>query len=377
MLLTYPLMVTVQEISARLGRTTGLGIAGNLRLYHPRSALAIACLLFAANVCNIGADLGAMAAAAQLLFARLPTAASLLCWGVICAISPLLFSYARYLSVLRWLTISLFAYFGALLFAHTDWSALLHSLIWPTIGIRDKDAWLTLVAVLGTTISPYLFFWQASQEVEATRASRSRQPLRNSPRQALGALSRIRIDTRIGMAFSNVIGLAIITTAAATLHAHGVSSIESAPQAAEALRPIAGRFASALFALGILGTGLLSVPVLAGSAAYALGESRRWRVGLHRRPMQAKGFYATMVIATLVGMLANVSGISPMRALILSAVINALVAVPVMVFLMMMAADRRIMQRFVVKGASRAVGWLATAVMALASSAFLVSLILK
>jgi Mn2+/Fe2+ NRAMP family transporter len=179
------------------------------------------------------------------------------------------------------------------------------------------------------------------------------------------------------MAFSNAVGLAIITTAAATLHVHGVTSIDSAPQAAEALRPIAGRFASALFALGILGTGLLSVPVLAGSAAYAVGESRRWRVGLNRRPMQAKAFYATMVIATLVGMLANVSGISPMRALILSAVINALVAVPVMVFLMIMAADGRIMRRFVVKGPSRAVGWLATAVMALASSAFLVSLIPK
>jgi len=226
--------------------------------------------------------------------------------------------------------------------------------------LPGRAFWMMVVAILGTTISPYLFFWQAAQEVEDTKARPERRPLRVAPGQGRGALARIQLDTLVGMGFSNVVALAIMVTASATLHAAGHHELKSAADAAEALRPIAGNFAFALFALGIVGTGLLSVPVLAGSAAYALGESRRWPVGLARKPLHAKAFYGAIVVATFLGAAANIVSLSPVTALVWAAVLNAIVAVPVMALLMMMAVDRRVMGTFRISGLWRVLGWLAT-----------------
>jgi Mn2+/Fe2+ NRAMP family transporter len=293
-------------------------------------------------------------------------------FSLICMAGQLFFKYTRYVSILKWLTLSLLSYFAVLFVVHFSWVALLKGLVWPALSF-DRDFWLTVVAILGTTISPYLFFWQAAQEVEDTKAAPVQEPLRRRPGQGLAALARIRLDTAVGMGFSNLVALAILATTAATLHAAGIREVTSAAQAADALRPLAGRFAFALFALGIIGTGLLSVPVLAGSAAYALGEARRWPVGLARRPKQAKAFYTAIGVATLIGAAVNILSAGAVKALIWSAVLNALVAVPVMAILMRIATNEKIMGAFKIKGRWSVVGWLATAVMAVASVAFLVS----
>jgi Mn2+/Fe2+ NRAMP family transporter len=374
LIFTYPLMVVIQAISARIGRTTGQGIAGNLRVHHANWLLqATVTLLFVANTCNIGADLGAMAAASQLIVPAIPTWAYLLVFSAICTAGQVLFHHSRYVSILKWLTLSLFTYFGVLCVVHVQWFEFLRGLVSPRLSL-DRELWLTVVAILGTTISPYLFFWQAAQEVEDTKAEPIREPLRRRPEQGPGALARIRLDTLVGMGVSNLVALAILATAAATLHAGGVHELTSAAQAAEALRPIAGEFAFALFALGIIGTGLLSVPVLAGSAAYALGEARRWPVGLSRRPRQAKAFYAAIAAATVVGAAANIMSVSPVKALVWSAVLNAIVAVPVMALLMRMASNTKIMGRFIISRRLRLIGWLATAIMAAASLVFIYSI---
>jgi len=236
----------------------------------------------------------------------------------------------------------------------------------------DRDFWLTVVAILGTTISPYLFFWQAAQEVEDTKAQPVEQPLLTKPAQGPGALARIRLDTLVGMGVSNVVALAILVTAGATLNRAGIHEVASAAQAAEALRPLAGNGAFLLFALGIVGTGLLSIPVLAGSAAYALGEARQWPVGLARQPLQAKAFYATIALATFLGASANLVALSPVKALIWAAVINGIVAVPVMALLMLMSTRRDVMGQFTISPGARAVGWIATVVMAIAAAFFIV-----
>jgi Mn2+/Fe2+ NRAMP family transporter len=272
------------------------------------------------------------------------------------------------------LTLSLFAYFATLLVVQIPWNEFLRGLLLPTF-VMSREFWLTAVAILGTTISPYLFFWQASQEVEDTKTEPVRAPLRRRPSQGPDALSRIRLDTLVGMGVSNLVAIAIVGTAAATLHPHGVKEISSAAQAAEALKPVAGNFAFALFALGVVGTGLLSVPVLAGSAAYAVGEARKWPVGLSRQPTEAKAFYGVIAAATLIGAAANILKISPLKALIWSAALNAVVAVPVMILIMMISGNKKMMGQFSVSGPLRVLGWTATAVMSVASIAFLISLI--
>jgi Mn2+/Fe2+ NRAMP family transporter len=230
----------------------------------------------------------------------------------------------------------------------------------------DPAFWATVVAILGTTISPYLFFWQASQEAEDTNQEPERRPLVKAPRQAPDAIERIRLDTYVGMAFSNLVALAIMITTAATLHAAGVNNIETSAQAAEALEPVAGKFAFVIFALGIIGTGLLAVPVLAGSAAYAIGEARKWRIGLTRPPMRARAFYATIALATLLGALMNFSPVAPFKALYWSAVLNGIVAVPVMTMMMLISTNQRIMGKLTLGRGVRILGWTATAVMAAA-----------
>jgi Mn2+/Fe2+ NRAMP family transporter len=293
LLFTYPLMAAIQEISGRIGRTTGRGIAANIARHYPNWTLqSIVALLLVANVINIGADLGAMGDALQMLFGG-PRPLYVVLFGCSCALLQVLVVYTRYVAGLKWLTLSLFAYFGTVLAVNVPWAQAAWGFLVPTFS-TDASFWTTVVAILGTTISPYLFFWQASPEVEDIRAVREREPLLRAPHQGDDAKARIAVDTYIGMAFSNIVALAIMVTTAATLHTAGATDIQTSRQAAEALRPVAGDFAFALFALGIIGTGLLAVPVLAGTAAYALGEARKWPTSLARRPIEAKGFYATI-----------------------------------------------------------------------------------
>ena len=268
------------------------------------------------------------------------------------------------MSVLKWLTLSLFAYVGALAFAHVSWSEALAGILVPKIT-WSSDYFTTIVAIFGTTISPYLFFWQASQEAEDQRVDDTKQPLIDSRAGARKEFQRIRADTIVGMAFSNLIALSIMVTAAATLHAAGKTDIQTSAQAAEALRPIAGTFAEVIFALGIVGTGLLAIPVLAGSTAYAVGEGRQWPVGLARKPKEAVAFYAVLALSAAIGIGLNFTSINPISALYWSAVINGVLAVPVMVLLMIMARHKNVMGRFVIGGPLYWLGWLATGAMLL------------
>jgi Mn2+/Fe2+ NRAMP family transporter len=366
LLFTYPLMSVVQEISGRIGRTTGKGIAGNIREHYPDWILqTVVSALLVANTINIGADLGAMGDVVNLV-AGGPKFAYVLAFGVFCALLQVFMQYTRYVSVLKWLTLALFAYFGTVMVVNVPWKEAAQGFFIPTFS-KDAAFWTTVVAVLGTTISPYLFFWQASQEVEDFHEVPERKPLVKAPRQGPDAIERIGIDTYVGMAFSNLVALAIMVTTAATLHANGNTDIQTSSQAAEALKPVAGEFAFAVFSLGIIGTGLLAVPVLAGSAAYALGEARKWPIGLARQPLEARAFYATIVIATLAGVAISLSPVDPIKALFWSAVINGLVAVPVMVMMMLITSNPNIMRKFVITGVRRMIGWIATAVMAAAA----------
>jgi Mn2+/Fe2+ NRAMP family transporter len=367
LLLTFPLMATIQEISGRIGRTTGRGIAANVARHYPNWTLqSIVALLLIANVINVGADLGAMGDAVQLLIGG-PRPLYVVLFGGLCALLQVFVQYSRYVGVLKWLTLSLFTYFGTALAVKVPWADAALGFLVPTLS-TDPSFWTTVVAVFGTTISPYLFFWQASQEVEDIHAVPQREPLVRAPEQGNDAQARVAIDTYIGMAFSNIVALAIMVTTAATLHANGTMDIQSSREAAEALRPVAGDFAFVLFALGIIGTGLLAVPVLAGSAAYALGEANSWPTGLARQPLEAKAFYAAIVAATLAGIGINLSPIDPVKALFWSAVINGVVAVPVMVMMMLITSNRKIMGQFTIRGARWIVGWLATVIMAAAAA---------
>jgi NRAMP (natural resistance-associated macrophage protein)-like metal ion transporter len=372
LLFTYPLMVAVQMVSARVGRTTGRGLAGNLRVHYPGWLLqSLVTLLLIANTINLGADLGAMADASRLLLPA-PAWLFIVLFAAICVYMQVFLQYTRYVAVLKWLTLALFAYFAAVVTIEINWRDFANGLFIPKIG-NTKDYLTTIVAVFGTTISPYLFFWQASEEVEDIKAYPHRQDLVDAPEQGEPALKRIELDTLVGMAFSNLVALAIMVTTAATLNKNGTTDIQTSAQAAEALRPIAGQFAFVVFAMGIIGTGLLAVPVLAGSGAYALGEARRWPTGFSRNWQEAKAFYATVAIATLVGMVINFSGLDPIKALYWSAVINGVIAVPVMATMMLMAARSDVMGRFAVGGALKWLGWIATLVMAAAVAAMAVT----
>lgn len=374
MLLTFPLMVAIQEISARIGRTTGHGISGILCRHYPGWLLySVVSLLFIANTINIGADLSAMADAMNLTLGG-PRPVYVLLFGTISVVTIVFMSYERYVAALKWLTLSLFAYVAALFAVKVPWGEALAGLLIPQITWSGAY-FTTLVAILGTTISPYLFFWQASQEAEDQRVAPQDRPLVKAPEQAPAALERIRADTWVGMGFSNLIALAIIFTTAATLHANGVTQIETSAQAAEALKPIAGEFAFIIFALGIVGTGLIALPVLAGSAAYAVGEACKWPVGLARKPSRAEAFYGTLALATLLGVGMTFTSIDPIKALYWSAVINGVVAVPVMTIMMLMTARSDIMKQFTVTGWLRFFGWAATFAMGLCVVGMLASLI--
>ncbi|MGA3398117.1 MAG: Nramp family divalent metal transporter [Acetobacteraceae bacterium] len=365
MLFCFPLMVAIQEISARIGRVTGQGIAGNIRAHYPSWLLrAIVGLLLAANIINLGADLGAMGAALTLLLGG-PTSLYVVGFAIGCVVLEVFISYERYVAILKWGSFILLSYVAVALVVHVPWGLVLYRTFVPNFSL-SKDYVVTVVAVLGTTITPYCFFWQSSQEAEDERIDPLAQPLLDAPEQAPAEIGRMRFDTYIGMAYSNVVSLFIIVSTAATLNAHGVTDIQTSSQAAEALRPIAGMFTFTLFAGGIIGIGLLAVPVLAGTGAYALGEALGWTTGLDRKPLDAKAFYGTIAVSTLIGILINFVGLDPIKALFWSAVINGVVAVPLMAIIMLMAMRRDVMGRFVLPRPLWAIGWLCTGTMAVA-----------
>jgi Mn2+/Fe2+ NRAMP family transporter len=373
MLFSYPLMAAIQEISARIGRVSGAGIAGNIRRHYSKPYLyGIVALLFTANVINLGADIGAMGASASL-FLPGPDVFYILLFGGISLVLQVFVPYTRYVHYLKWLTLALFAYVATAIMLHEpSWTAIRATVV-PSISLR-KSFWIALIAVLGTTISPYLFFWQASEEVEEVTANYFEKPLKTAPEQAPDEFERIRFDTYLGMGVSNLVAFFIMLTAAATLHAHGILDIQSADQAAQALKPLAGRFAFALFAAGIVGTGFLAVPVLAGSAAYGISEAFGWAASLGKKPKRAIRFYITISIATLVGVLLSLLHLNPIKALFWSAVLNGIVAVPVMAIMMLLTRNREVMGAFLLPRYLWVTGWLATAIMGLAIVGMLATL---
>jgi NRAMP (natural resistance-associated macrophage protein)-like metal ion transporter len=373
MLFSFPMMAAIQQISARIGRVSGVGIAGNIRRHYPRPLLyGIVLLLLVANIFNIGADIGAMGAAAALVYPG-PLALFVVLAGGTCLTLQILIPYTRYVKYLKWLTLSLFAYVVTSLILHEPrWPAIRATFL-PDISLRG--GYLTaLIAILGTTVSPYLFFWQASEEVEDVTLAPKERPLKKAPDQAPAQLQRIRFDTMVGMAFSNLVAFFIILTAASTLYSHGMHDIQTADQAARALEPLAGRFAFSIFALGIVGTGLLAVPVLAGSAAYAVSEVFQWPASLQKKPRRAVRFYATIGVATILGLLLNFLHLNPIRALFLSAVVNGVVAGPVMAIMMLLARNPKVMGKFTLPAGLRIAGWVATAVMVVASVGMFVTM---
>ena len=372
MVLTFPLMASIQRISATIGRVTGHGIAGNMRRNFP-ATLTLVCvsLMVAANTINVAADITAIGAAVQLLIGgpRWVYAAVLAVGSLVVQIK---LPYSRYVHVLKWLTLALFAYAGTVLAVKIPWNQALRGLIVPSISF-NKEFLTMLAALFGTTISPYLLFWQASLEVEETKIVKEDKPLVKAPEQGRAQLARIEWDTNLGMAFSNVIALFIMITTAATLHAHGTTNIETAAQAAEALRPVAGRLAFLFFSLGIIGTGLLALPVLAGSAAYGIGEALNWRTGLEARPHRARKFYWTLSLVMLAGLGLSWLQVNPIKALFWTAVLNGIVSPPIMVILMLLASRPKPMESWVISRPLQVAGWTATVLMFAVAIASIVS----
>jgi len=375
MLFSFPLMAAMQEICARLGRITGLGVAANLAKCYPKIVVrSLVLLLCLANIFNLGADISAMAAAIQLVVGGTAAAYALI-FGAVSLLLQIYVPYRKYVHYLKWLTWSLFAYVITAFVVHIPWAHALQATVIPSISSKP-DYLMALIAVLGTTISPYLFFWQTSQEVEEVKVNAHESSLKKKPFQAFEQFRRIAFDTRVGMAFSNIIAFFIILTAAATLHSADpglTSHIRTAADAAKALQPLAGHFAFLLFALGIVGTGMLAIPVLAGSAAYAVSETFGWRASLESKPNRARKFYTVIAVATLLGVGLTLVGLDPIHALFLSALVNGLVAVPLMVLLMMISVTPAIVGKFHLPLYLRIVGWLATALMFAASLGFLIS----
>ena len=363
MLITFPLMVGIQIVSARIGRVTGKGLAANIRKLFPRWVLlTVVGLLVVANTINIAADIAAMGEALQLVVGGAEHGHAVI-FGVLSLLLQVFIPYQRYVRVLKWLTLSLLAYVAVAFSVHIDWAQAIRQALAPTLSF-NPDFVAVVVAVFGTTISPYLFFWQASQEVEELRGGNGFSSLKSTPEDARRHLHRIKIDTYVGMGFSNVIAFFIILSAAVTLHVAGITQIQTSAEAALALRPIAGEFSFLLFSLGIIGTGMLAVPVLAGATAYAVAETFGWRQGLGRKLSRAREFYAIIAFATLGGVLLDFTPIDPIKALFWSAVINGVIAVPIMAVMMLMATRVEVMGPFVIRRRLKFLGWLATTAMA-------------
>ncbi|MBW8897591.1 MAG: divalent metal cation transporter [Massilia sp.] len=346
LVLTYPFMVGIQLVSARIGRVTGRGLAANIRR-------------------AFAADIAAMGEALRLVTGVGSSHLYALGFGLLCLLLQVFLPYATYVRYLKWLTLGLLAYVATAFAVHMPWTEVFARTVWPHFAFT-KESVALIVAVFGTTISPYLFFWQASQEVEEIRNDRHARALRSRPRDAVAQLRRIKYDTVIGMGFSNLVAFFIMLTTAVTLGAHGITDIQSSAQAAEALRPVAGEFAFLAFALGIIGTGMLAVPVLAGSAAYAVTESFRWRNGMDLKVVEAREFYGIIALATLGGVLLDFAPVDPIAALVLSAQINGVIAVPIMVVMMMLAQNRKIMGQYTLSRRHTVNGWVGVAIMLVA-----------
>jgi NRAMP (natural resistance-associated macrophage protein)-like metal ion transporter len=370
--LTTPFMIAIQLVSAQIGRVTGKGLAANVMELAPRwLVLALVFLLVVANTFNIAADIVAMGEALSLVIGGLNHEHALI-FAATSTLLQVFVPYRRYAPVLKFLTLTLFAYVATALTVKIPWSTALFAAIWPKPTI-NADYFLMVVAVLGTTISPYLFFWQASQEVEEMNQGKIDPPLRKLTRGGDRELDRIKIDTTVGMIFSNVIAFFIILTTATVLNANGVTNINSATQAAEALRPLAGDFTFLLFALGIIGTGMLAIPVLAGSAAYGVSEVFGWHATLEAKAPDAVGFYTIIAAATVIGFGLGFTGIDAIHMLVWSAVLNGVVAVPIMAMMMVIVANSRLMGRFKARTWLIALGWVGTGIMALAVLALIAS----
>ncbi len=368
MVFTYPLMVGIQLVSARIGLVTGRGLAANIRMSFPKPLLwGIVALLLLANIINIAADIAAMGDAARLLLGGSAHEYTSMI-GLVCLTLQVFMAYKRYVEYLKWLTLSLLSYVAIVFMLHVPWEQVASSVAAPQIT-WNRDTLMIIVAIFGTTISPYLFFWQAAQEVEEIHSTPGGKPLavvEEETEESRTHLNRIRLDTFIGMGFSNLVAFFIILTTAATLHLHGITDIQTSAQAAEALRPLGGEFTFLLFALGIIGTGLLAVPVLAGSAAYAVAECFEWRAGLNLELLEAREFYGIIALATLGGCALDFANISPIKALLWSALLNGIIAVPIMVVMMILASRQELMGRYAISIRLKIFGWLATAVMAVA-----------
>ncbi|RQZ65017.1 NRAMP family divalent metal transporter [Burkholderia sp. Bp9004] len=369
--LAYPLMAAVQSMCANLGRVTGKGLAANIKTAFPPSVLrSVVLLLLVANTLNIAADVAAMGEVAELVSGvdrHLMTA--FFVFGTL--LLQMFVPYHRYVFFLKWLTVSLLAYAAVLFTVHVPWGQVALRTVWPRFT-PNASAAAVVVGVFGTTISPYLFFWQASEEVEDMQANRGSAPLVSDARVAYAELRRIRWDTWSGMLYSDVAAYFIILATAVTLHVAGVTDINTAAQAASALRPLAGNFAYMLFALGILGVGLIGVPVLAGSGAYALSEVMGWKEGLERKVGDARGFYGIIAVSVLAGLGIQYSPISPMKALFWSAVINGVVAVPLLVVIIILVSKKSVMGAFTASRPLIVLGWIATAIMGAAAVAMFI-----
>lgn len=373
--LTFPLMAIVQEMCARIGLVTGRGLAGNIRLHFSRKVLFFSSLLlFAANSFNIGADLGAMAKAVQLLVPRLGFAELVIGFTILSLGLQIFTDYARYARYLKWLALILLAYVASAIMAHLNWSEIMRHALTPQLT-NTKEQWLLICAILGTTISPYLFFWQTSQEVEEDIV-RGKLLLRSRRGTNRGQIIRMRLDVWSGMFLSNLVMFAIIATSGALLFSNGITNITSAAQAAEALRPFAGDATYFLFAIGIIGVGLLAIPVLAGSSSYALSEAFKWKEGLYRPLRQAHAFYGVIIISMLVGLAMNFIGLDPIKALIYSAAANGIVAPIILTLIVLISSNKKVMGRYVNKPWRTWVGWATTGLMAVAGVAALVSIAL-
>lgn len=371
--LTTPLMIAVQMVSARIGWLTGQGLAANMRRVFPAwlTMLLVALLVFA-NTLNIAADIAAMGEALQMIIGG-PEHGHALIFGAACAFLPLMMDYETLVSVLKWLTLSLLSYVAVIMMLDVNWSALAMDAIRPHFQ-NANSYWTMVVAVLGTTISPYLFFWQAAQEAEMRRrASNGAHALKLDGKLSVRKhLKRIRIDTIAGMLFSNLIAFCVMVATAITLHQHGITDIQTTRQAAEALRPVAGNLTFFLFAMGIIGTGMLAVPVLAASAAYAVADTMGWRAGMDHDFAEARGFFSMIVASTLLGTLIDFTPLDPIKALVWSAIVNGVIAVPIMAAMMWLGSRRELLGDNILNPRHRILGWIATAVMAVAVVAMLI-----
>ncbi len=373
---TFPLMAVVQEMCARIGIVTGRGLAANIRQYFPRWVLYIATmLLFLANTLNIGADLGAMAKATQLIFPKVSFNTLILGFTIITLALQIFTSYEKYAKYLKWLALVLLSYVFSALTINLNWGEILQKTVIPSL-VFSKDQIFLITGILGTTISPYLFFWQTSQEVEEEilggKTTLNLRQEETTPKE----IKNMRTDVWAGMFLSNLVMFAIIAACAGVLFSNGITNITTAAQAAEALRPFAGEQVYLLFALGIIGTGMLAVPILAGSASYALSECMGWKFGLYKKLKEANAFYGVIIIATGIGLLINFLGLDSIKVLIYSAVFNGLIAPVVLILIVLMSGNIKIMGKWVNGRITTIFGWLVVALMTLAGTATILSFIL-